>query len=411
MFKRVLAGNKAEFPAESGHNTRPTFVENVEDISDPDVFTNPSISAAENELVDVDNTILKEKLVVDVDSLPHGTNSGANLEHVPAQREKIQTSQVPKHPTVPPENVHLQSLKLPAARAFLDYGESCWILPVVVEGHRLDFLVDSGATKSLMDTDAYKMCFPGKIDNLHQPKENIFAANETIIDLQGEGEVVIEVGQQKFPIMVAVAKLGNLDGILGMDFLKRRGMSLEFGDGVLKIDDISICLTDRVRKKIKCSRILAPEINGVLDSNYGASATFSEKGVQTDSADTLNTVVSDDEDVGVVEESENTNACFSLQHSFSFSKPSTSSDSIRRMSQDDLFPHDSIRRMSHVFSNSDSDRRSSHGFNMAKEDDSMKKSLSASKKMVSTGGDLHGEDNSTLLSYRISGNHRKKVLY
>ena len=113
--------------------------------------------------VDTDITNVKEKCDDLVASFPHDTNS----EQVPAQREESSPSQVPKHPTVPPENVNAKSLKLPAARAFLDYGESCWILPVVVEGHRLDFLVDSGATKSLMDTDAYKMCFPGKIDDLH----------------------------------------------------------------------------------------------------------------------------------------------------------------------------------------------------------------------------------------------------
>ena len=168
-------------------------------------------------------------------------------------------------PSVPVQNQtqtntddFLHTHELPAVRSFMDMGESCWILPLIVSGTRLEFLIDSGATKSL-DVDSFKMCFPGRLDDLHQPHMNMWAANDTTIDIYGEGEITLEVGQKKFPIMVAVAKLGNLDGILGMDFLKRRGMQLDLGEGLLKVDGWSVCLTDRVKRAVKCSRLRACE--------------------------------------------------------------------------------------------------------------------------------------------------------
>ena len=161
---------------------------------------------------------------------------------------------VPPVSTKPISDQILEMQRLPAVRSFIDKGESCWILPVVVENSRLDFLVDSGATKSLMDTKAFKLCYPGRLTDLHQPEMNMWAANDTAIQIYGEGEIVVEVGQKKFPVMVAVADLGNLDGILGMDFLRRRGLQLDMGEGILKIDGWSVCLHDRQRR-VKCSRV------------------------------------------------------------------------------------------------------------------------------------------------------------
>ena len=81
----------------------------------------------------------------------------------------------------------LQKQKLPAVRSFIDKGESCWILPLIVENTRLDFLVDSGATKSLIDTETFKVCFLGRLDELHQPEMNMWASNDTAIEIYGEG--------------------------------------------------------------------------------------------------------------------------------------------------------------------------------------------------------------------------------
>jgi transposase InsO family protein len=161
-----------------------------------------------------------------------------------------------------------------SVHSFIDIGERCWLLPVVVAGTRLDFLVDSGATKSLMDTSVFERCFPGKIKDLHQPNEAMFAANDTLIELAGEGEIVMNVGKKKFPITVVLANLGNLDGILGMDFLRRKGISLDLGEGVLKADAWSVYLTDRNRRLDKCSRmrvteeVVIPAFHEVLIKGY-----------------------------------------------------------------------------------------------------------------------------------------------
>ena len=140
-------------------------------------------------------------------------------------------------------------------RALIDKGENCWVLPTIIDNTRFELLVDSGASKSLVDTEVFKKCFPAKFAKLHQPDTNMWAANDTAMKIDGEGEVLIEIGSKKFCQSVAVTNLGNLDGILGNDFLKRHNVQLNLGDGIFKIEGWSVFMSDQPRKSIKCRRV------------------------------------------------------------------------------------------------------------------------------------------------------------
>ena len=91
-------------------------------------------------------------------------------------------------------------------RAFLDSGESCWMITVVIEDTKLEMLVDSGASKSLIDTEVFNKCFPDKIPSLHQPNEQMWAANDTAMQIDGECEVTIQIGSKQFFQSVAINK-------------------------------------------------------------------------------------------------------------------------------------------------------------------------------------------------------------
>lgn len=159
----------------------------------------------------------------------------------------------------------------------LDFGEPCWILPVTVNGVQLDMLVDTGANKTLMDINVFKKCLADFWDVVHKDTLKMVAANDTAIKVHGELELDLDIAGKSFPIMVTVAQLGNVDGILGMDFLRRQNVTMELGTGFISLDGKSVPLIDREHKVFHGCRIRATKefeippqheitVNGFLDN-------------------------------------------------------------------------------------------------------------------------------------------------
>lgn len=131
---------------------------------------------------------------------------------------------------------------------YIDPGEDCWMLPVTIEGYNLDLLVDTGANKTLIDANVFKRYLPDEWQSLSKGAPGMKAANDTSIYVYGELKIAFELGGTVYPLIVTIAELGNVDGILGMDFLRRRNATVHAGHGYIQLEGKTIPLVDRERR-------------------------------------------------------------------------------------------------------------------------------------------------------------------
>ena len=126
-----------------------------------------------------------------------------------------------------------------------------WYMPSTILEKRVDWLVDSGAMSSLLNKNLFVKNFPDWMKHLEVPKRQLLAANGGAIKVMGEVEIPLTIGSQTFKTMVTVAELGNLDGIIGLNFLKSLGMKVDLGKGILNKEDWSIQLVGNSSRENK----------------------------------------------------------------------------------------------------------------------------------------------------------------
>jgi len=114
-------------------------------------------------------------------------------------------------------------------------------------------LIDSGATKSLIDKTLFWKYFPEV--QVTPPKRKTIAANKTEIIVDGETKLNLAVGKHEFLTDVSVAELGHLDGILGMNFLRTNGFKVDHGQGILEKDGWCVTLMDKSKMHLHSSRV------------------------------------------------------------------------------------------------------------------------------------------------------------
>lgn len=108
-------------------------------------------------------------------------------------------------------------------------------------------LLDSGAMSSLVNSHVFCQYFPDWMENLESPRRRLIAANGENIKVLGEIELPLTIGSKTFYTKVMVADLGKLDGIIGLNFLRNQGVSVDLGEGLMNVGNWSIRLAgDRV---------------------------------------------------------------------------------------------------------------------------------------------------------------------
>ena len=132
-------------------------------------------------------------------------------------------------------------------------GAGFWFVPCEIFEKRCDMLLDSGAMSSLLSKDIFLKHFPGLVDNLEEPKKQLVAANGENMCVIGDTELPLQTGSQTFQTRVTVAELGNLDGIIGLNFLRNLEMNIDLGEGIMSRRNWSIRLQgDRGSEEKSC---------------------------------------------------------------------------------------------------------------------------------------------------------------
>ena len=122
----------------------------------------------------------------------------------------------------------------------------------------VSFLVDSGASCTLMDYSVFKAVADKQELQLTPIKERFVLADGSEMRNYGQASITLTIGSREYDVDVVIADLGYQSAILGLDFLEDQNTVLEVQSGTLLIDDVPVLLY-RERAQKGCCEIRVHE--------------------------------------------------------------------------------------------------------------------------------------------------------
>ena len=126
-------------------------------------------------------------------------------------------------------------------------------------GYTANFLIDTGATVSLVAPHIYHLCAaqlgkPPVIDELGKP---ILTADMTPLNVKGTTKVSFAVKGMSFQHQMVVMSELDIDGIIGLDFMQKYSCSIDIAKGLLLVQGQAVELA--MKGKVGCLRVLTGE--------------------------------------------------------------------------------------------------------------------------------------------------------
>ena len=112
---------------------------------------------------------------------------------------------------------------------------TAWYLSIRIGSTDLEMLVDTGAQVSMMSKKVYDEIAGVYRSPLLSMERKVAAANGGLIKVYGRLETEICVDRALYQCEFLVAEMGQLTGLLGMDFLKKHKATLMCSSGVLRL--------------------------------------------------------------------------------------------------------------------------------------------------------------------------------
>ena len=122
----------------------------------------------------------------------------------------------------------------------------------------VSFLVDSGASCTLMDYSVFKAVADKQELQLTPIKERFVLADGSEMRNYGQASITLTIGSREYDIDVVIADLGYQSAILGLDSLEDQNTVLKVQSGTLLIDDVPVLLY-RERAQKGCCEIRVHE--------------------------------------------------------------------------------------------------------------------------------------------------------
>ena len=115
-------------------------------------------------------------------------------------------------------------------------GSHCWYVTGTICGKSVTWLVDSGASPNVISWDYYQNMDPVTRPALHPLEVDLRAADGAPLTVHGEINIDLYIANKLFVIPVIVSELGELEALLGMDFLGERAeCKADLYRGILEI--------------------------------------------------------------------------------------------------------------------------------------------------------------------------------
>ena len=115
-----------------------------------------------------------------------------------------------------------------------------WYIDCVIFDQSLPFLIDSGASCSLIDKALYDTFLKDSSVRLKPVEQSFVLADGSGLKVYGQVQVDLEIGDRLIAQELVVAELGATSAILGLDFLENNDAALRPSRGHLLIGDGSI---------------------------------------------------------------------------------------------------------------------------------------------------------------------------
>ena len=155
--------------------------------------------------------------------------------------------------------------------------ESGLYVKALVGGMETSLLVDTGATISLLSRVLFEALLQDQSYELKGVCEPVSSANGTPIDVIGQTEVCVVIGESKFQQPVVIADI-HVDGILGMDFLKNRNCIIDLQKESLFVSGIEHpFMTERLSRPHKVSVICLSDRDTFGQDEGSVSKTLIKK--------------------------------------------------------------------------------------------------------------------------------------
>ncbi|CAG2195983.1 unnamed protein product [Mytilus edulis] len=120
-------------------------------------------------------------------------------------------------------------------------GDAGMFVELNIQGVPVKFVVDTGATLNIVSSKVYDsihdLCRP----HLSETKSQIKSVCDKYLSLNGKGSFTLEFGKEKFISEAVVTDL-QVDGILGLDFMKKNKCLIDVSANLLHIDNVSVPL-------------------------------------------------------------------------------------------------------------------------------------------------------------------------
>ena len=131
-----------------------------------------------------------------------------------------------------------------------------------VRGVKINLLVDTGATDTLLSCEFYHQIPKEKRPAVTMEGARVRNADGSVMETIGSAWVEVQVGRTTCPLSVVFGNTGKIQGILGMDFLLATKGVLDFQTMELKVNGERIRCVD-TEGNATCARVIVSETTRV----------------------------------------------------------------------------------------------------------------------------------------------------
>ncbi|CAC5381216.1 unnamed protein product [Mytilus coruscus] len=133
-------------------------------------------------------------------------------------------------------------------------SKSCWLADVRINDTSFDMLVDTGSDVTLVSSEIFNKLGFNKMF-LNEVSAKLNTADGDPLEVIRMTTISLFIGEQLIAHTVIVAGLGELDGILGIDFLSKNNVSIDTANGTLKSPNFDVCLHKDKSLSSTCARV------------------------------------------------------------------------------------------------------------------------------------------------------------
>lgn len=132
-------------------------------------------------------------------------------------------------------------------------SQNCWFASVKVNKSDVHMLVDTGSDVTLLSAEVFKrMNMSNSL--LKNVSTRLTTADGDPLEVMGMTSIPLVLGGQSFDHPVVVAGIGDLSGILGIDFMSKNKVSFDTAEGVLRSPRFEVALNHQASHTV-CARV------------------------------------------------------------------------------------------------------------------------------------------------------------